>query len=127
MTITARSGNQTIVVDPKLERFLQKVLDKVAPVTKRALAEAANEIDAQVVANSPVKTGKFRDSWIKGVRIVNVNTIEGFVANTDPKARFIRRPWPARGFVFRSLLFKPGRKKAKELAETLAPELVKAV
>lgn len=127
MAITVRSGKQSIAIDPALERFLAKVLAKVAPVTERALDKAGREVDQQAAADSPVKTGTFQESWIHGVRIVSVSVIEGFVANTDPKAPFIKRPWPYTGFVYRRLLFTPGRKKAKELARELAPELIKAV
>lgn len=127
MAITVRAGNQTVSVDPALERFLAKVIAKVAPVTKSALERAGDEVETSAAEGSPVKTGKFRDSWIHGIRIVRADIIEGYVANTDPKARFVRRPWPSRTFVFRPLLFGPGRKKAQELARKLAPELIAKV
>lgn len=127
MTITARSGQQTISVDPALERLLSRVLSAVAPTTKRLMGEASTELRQQASENSPVKKGTFRDSWVSGFAIVNATTVEAFIGNTDPKARFIKRPWPARGFVWRKLLLTPGRKRAKLLAEELAPELVKKV
>ncbi len=127
MSIVARSGKQTIAVDPALDRLLSRVLDRVAPVTKRKMQEAATDLRESAQDGSPVKTGTFQRSWVSGFAIVNATTVEAYIGNTDPKARFIKQPWPQRGYVWRRLLVTPGRKRAKMLAEELAPELVKKV
>jgi hypothetical protein len=78
-----------------------------------------------------VKTGKFRRSLERGVRIQGPTTVTGFVRSKDPKAYHIR--WGTKAFGFKlgrraveDLIFKPGRQGVDKVAAALADDLADA-
>ena len=96
------------------------MLDRFEEVTK--------EIEEAAIAEAPVKTGNYRDSITRGLR-VTMDSIEGFV-EANPKrngrsyAWAIRMKWPnTNKKVVNESIFKPGKKAGKALAEDLADDL----
>tara|TARA_R100000664_G_scaffold29383_1_gene41245 strand:- start:339 stop:686 length:348 start_codon:yes stop_codon:yes gene_type:complete len=60
------------------------------------------------------------------IRIPDPKTVESYVANSAPYVWFIRYPWPENNvYIYRDLLIKPAKRRAKKMATDLGEELRK--
>ena len=121
-------GDASVEIDDETRQLVADVLDRLAPAVLDRFEEVTKEIEEAAIAEAPVKTGTYRDSITRGLR-VTTDSIEGFV-EANPKrngrsyAWAIRMKWPnTNKKVVNESIFKPGKKAGKALAEDLADDL----
>ena len=121
-------GDASVEIDDETRQLVADVLDRLAPAVLDRFEEVTKEIEEAAIAEAPVKTGNYRDSITRGLR-VTMDSIEGFV-EANPKrngrsyAWAIRMKWPnTNKKVVNESIFKPGKKAGKALAEDLADAL----
>ena len=121
-------GDASVEIDDETRQLVADVLDRLAPAVLDRFEEVTKEIEEAAIAEAPVKTGNYRDSITRGLR-VSMDSIEGFV-EANPKrngrsyAWAIRMKWPnTNKKVVNESIFKPGKKAGKALAEDLADDL----
>ena len=121
-------GDASVEIDDETRQLVADVLDRLAPAVLDRFEEVTKEIEEAAIAEAPVKTGNYRDSITRGLR-VTMDSIEGFV-EANPKrngrsyAWAIRMKWPnTNKKVVNESIFKPGKKAGKALAEDLADDL----
>lgn len=121
-------GDASVEIDDETRQLVADVLDRLAPAVLDRFEEVTKEIEEAAIAEAPVKTGNYRDSITRGLRITS-DSIEGFV-EANPKrngrsyAWAIRMKWPnTNKKVVNESIFKPGKKAGKALAEDLADDL----
>ena len=121
-------GDASVESDDETRQLVADVLDRLAPAVLDRFEEVTKEIEEAAIAEAPVKTGNYRDSITRGLR-VTMDSIEGFV-EANPKrngrsyAWAIRMKWPnTNKKVVNESIFKPGKKAGKALAEDLADDL----
>lgn len=109
----------------------EAALEAAAPNTRAVLDDETERILEYATNNAPVKTGFFKRSLERGVRIQGATTVTGFVRSKDRKAYHIR--WGDESYGFRrgaravnDLIFKPGRKGVDKVAAALADDLADA-
>ena len=121
-------GDASVEIDDETRQLVADVLSRLAPAVLDRFEEVTKEIEEAAIAEAPVKTGNYRDSITRGLR-VTMDSIEGFV-EANPKrngrsyAWAIRMKWPnTNKKVVNESIFKPGKKAGKALAEDLADDL----
>ena len=121
-------GDASVEIDDETRQLVADVLNRLAPAVLDRFEEVTKEIEEAAIAEAPVKTGNYRDSITRGLRITS-DSIEGFV-EANPKrngrsyAWAIRMKWPnTNKKVVNESIFKPGKKAGKALAEDLADDL----
>ncbi len=137
--LTYGTSRASIRVSDSAFSSWENVLEQTAPRTVRALDDATTKIEASARAQWPkgahdwrYQTGKrqthSRYQLEHGIRIEPNGTIVGYVRNLAPWAFAIR--WGIKSFgrrmgakVSTDLIFRPGRKAGKPLAEHIAEDL----
>ena len=121
-------GAASVEIDDETQRLVADVLNRLSPAVLDRFEEVTKEIAENAIAEAPVKTGSYRDSISRGIRVTS-DGIEGFV-EANPKrdgrsyAWAIRMKFPnANKKVVNESIFKPGKKAGKALAEDLADDL----
>ena len=121
-------GDASVELDGETRQLVADVLDRLAPAILDRFEEVTKEIEEDAIAEAPVKTGNYRDSITRGLR-VTMDSVEGFV-EANPKnngrsyAWAIRLKWPNNNKkAVNESIFKPGKKAERGLVEDLADDL----
>lgn len=123
-------GDVTIQSTNEIQQMTRDMLNKLSPAVLDRFENVTKEITDHAIANAPVKTGAYKNSIRRGLKI-SPTTLEAFVT-ADPKrngrsyAWAIRFKWPNDNKkVVNEHIFKPGKKAGKQLAIDLADDLLK--
>ena len=122
-------GDASVEIDDETQRLVTDVLNRLSPAVLDRFEEVTKEIAENAIAEAPVKTGSYRYSISRGIRVTS-DGIEGFVeANPKNEGRSyawaIRMKFPYRTRrVVNESIFKPGKKAAARLVEDLADDLL---
>ena len=121
--IVVGRGRAQVEIGPELREFVDRMLEHSAPTTKKALDEATEKIGTDAAGSWPVKTGRSKAALVHGVRLVSLDTVEGFVGNDAPYAHLIKGKEHGGKQTWRVLLQKPLRDAADDVARALATDL----
>ena len=123
-------GDVTIESTNEIQQMAIDMLDKLSPAVLQRFEDVTKEIADHAIENAPVKTGTYKKSIRRGLKI-SATTLEAFVV-ADPTrngrsyAWAIRFEWPHNNKkVVNEHIFKPGKKAGKKLAIDLADDLLK--
>lgn len=144
--IRVGAGKSTITVSGSLEKYLNHILDNVAPGIVRRLDRAVTDLQTFAIDNWPVgsdKDGHSIDKFEVGIRIVSAEKLEAYIINKAPYAYFIKSQ---KGLLndrssanikdkgshgqggrnaWNELVRKPGLKKKELLVQQLTSDLAK--
>ena len=76
-------GDASVEIDDETQRLVTDVLNRLSPAVLDRFEEVTKEIAENAIAEAPVKTGSYRDSISRGIRVTS-DGIEGFV-EANPK------------------------------------------
>jgi hypothetical protein len=128
MKLVYGTGRAQVEFSDAQRATFEAVLDTIIPNTMDVFhSETARVLD-YATEHAPVKTGFFKRSLERGVRVESLNMVGGYVRSRDRKAYHVR--WGEKSFGFRmgrrvvdDIIYKPGREGVEEMAAALADDL----
>ena len=119
-------GKAQIEVSGGLKSMVARALGGSGSRVIQRMRAEARDLYGDAYRDWPVASGKSKAALNYALRIPDPSHIEAFVANTAKYAFYIRKPWPDNNkYVYRELVTKPGKRRAKRLAAELAEDLRK--
>ncbi len=118
-------GKTTVILDGELSDAVERAIDRLAPGLRDRMARAMDDLVAPVKAAWPVKTGRSRDAFEWGVRLADLDTLEGYAVN-DAENYGREYAYLVKGQDGRQIWREQLEKPARALAETLGDELIAA-
>jgi hypothetical protein len=121
--IIVTSGKASIVLDDGAARMAERLLRRAAPEVLAALEREADAIVAEARPQWPVKTGKSKDALDWALRLRSLEIVETVVFDPVPYVYFIKGKKQGGKSTWNELVVKPGRRRAKKLAEEIGSRL----
>lgn len=118
-----------VQMDDTLSDIVRRALRNAAPRVMDRLEEEARDLHASAESQWPVKTGRSKAALDWAVRIPRPDQVEAVVF-IDPRspaadyAFFIKGKKQGGASTWHALVRRPGRRRAKRLAEDLAKDLI---
>lgn len=121
MRLTFGHGSVSFVTDELGEDIARRWLEAAMPGAVDRVTQGVEAVHWQAVARSPVKTGRFRASLQREVKVApDLSSIRGRTFNDIEYGRFVKSPkLPGTGSAFVELLRKPMEIEGRAVVEDL--------
>lgn len=125
-------GAASIELSDEISAAVDSALERMAPTVKKRITSEIERLGTGAAKAWPVgpeHTGKragqphSRDLFVRGLRLPDLDTVEGYIANTAPYVYLIRARKLGGQSPFVQLVRKPMERAANLIAEDLAEDL----
>tara|TARA_R110000796_G_scaffold3882_1_gene14847 strand:+ start:140 stop:535 length:396 start_codon:yes stop_codon:yes gene_type:complete len=121
------AGAASITMDDTMDKIFRRAVENVQPGVVKILESEIATLGAHADGKWPVKTGKSKALLAYGVRLLGMDHIEAFIANSADYAFYIKGKNLGGKSAFQTLLRKPGLRLAPHLADLLADNAARAL
>jgi hypothetical protein len=120
-------GRAMIDMDDTLHAMVERAVRRSNPRLIDRLEGEAADLHEDAVADWPVKTGRSRAALDHGLRLPSPDKIEAFVGVDTSKADYVYYIREDGKSTWHERVRKPGRERARKLAEALGRDMLVAI